>query len=212
MPQVSPDCERQRIREALIALVYERGYGGADLQDVLERAEVDRATFERHFADLGSCHEEIWDDFSRQGLECTGGAYATADSWREGMRAAAYAFCRFLQDDHARARFLIDSTFSSEILEAKRDLIMHGFAELVYLGRLEREENGEVARDTAEAIVGAIWEGIATPITAGTFEEILGGVPQILYLLSLNYLGPEAAEEELRRGPQDIARYERGEL
>jgi AcrR family transcriptional regulator len=212
MPQVSLDCERQRIREALIVLVAERGYGGTDLEDVLERAEVDLPTFERHFADLGSCLAEVWDEFSQQFLDCTGGAYEAADSWREGMRASAYAFCRFIQDDQARARFLIDSTFSSEIVEAKRDFIMHRYADLIYLGRLEREGREEVRRETADGIVGAVWEGIASRITAGAFEEIHGGVPQIMYLLCLTYLGPGAAEEELRRGPEDIARYQRGEL
>jgi hypothetical protein len=34
----------------------------------------------------------------------------------------------------------------------------------------------------------------------------------MLYLLVLTYLGSDAAREELGRGPEDVARYRRGEL
>ena len=42
---------RGRLRRALLELTLERGYGGVTVQDVLERADVARATFYAHYRD-----------------------------------------------------------------------------------------------------------------------------------------------------------------
>jgi AcrR family transcriptional regulator len=43
---------RRTLREALIALIQERGWGALTVQDVCARADVGRSTFYTHFADL----------------------------------------------------------------------------------------------------------------------------------------------------------------
>ena len=42
---------RQALRDALIALIQERGYDATSVQDVVERADVGRSTFYGHFTD-----------------------------------------------------------------------------------------------------------------------------------------------------------------
>src|SRR3954469_23951916 len=42
---------RRLLREALLALVLEKGYEAVTVQDVLDRADVGRATFYAHFRD-----------------------------------------------------------------------------------------------------------------------------------------------------------------
>jgi AcrR family transcriptional regulator len=42
---------RRTLREALIALILERGWDGFSIQDLCERADVGRSTFYTHFAD-----------------------------------------------------------------------------------------------------------------------------------------------------------------
>ncbi len=210
--QPTADANRERIRRALVEVVAELGYVETTLVAVLERAGVDRDGFEQSYVDLDACFVEVWERHTREFLECTGSAYAAADSWREGMRAAAWSYCRFLQDDRERARFLIELSFANELVQASRDFVMSSYAELVHLGRLEREEVADLPRERAEGIVGAIWERIATYVLADEFDAFPAQVPQLMYLMVLPYLGPEAAREELRRGPADIASFEHGEL
>jgi AcrR family transcriptional regulator len=54
---------RQRLREALLALIVERGYEKLTVQHILDRAEIGRATFYEHFRDkedlLGSGIEQL---------------------------------------------------------------------------------------------------------------------------------------------------------
>jgi AcrR family transcriptional regulator len=54
---------RQLLRDALIALVIEKGYEATTVQDILDRANIGRSTFYAHFSDrdelLVSCFEHL---------------------------------------------------------------------------------------------------------------------------------------------------------
>jgi AcrR family transcriptional regulator len=208
------DQEREHIRDALVALIAERGYSATTLEAVLGRAAVDRATFEAHFSSLDEFFTEIWRDFTQQFVDRALAAHGAAASWREGMRAQAWVYCRFLlQEDHVRARIcMIELAFAGEIARAVRDVFMNGYVELMHLGRLERPEAADTPRARGEAIVGAIWERMAAIVKADAFADLPKEMPQLLYVTVLPYLGLEVAQEELRRGPEDIARYQCREL
>jgi AcrR family transcriptional regulator len=205
--------ERERIRTALRSLVAERGYRETSLDDVLDRAGVDPATFERHYPGLEACFAEIWEGYKREFLRVTGLGFASSANWREGMRAAAWGFCRFLQEDEDRARFfLVEFNYAGEGVNASRDLVMQIYADYIDKGNGVRAGPERVPREQAEAIVGAIWEGAVARILDDDFEGFPAAIPQGMFITVFPYLGLEAAQEELRRGPADIARYERSEL
>lgn len=172
--------------------------------------DPDQARAARSGTDPGFA--QAWEAHKREFIAATRGAYETADDWLEGMRAAAWAFCRFVCADHDRARsFFVESNFVGEAVQASRDVVMAEYADLVEAGNRSRD-GSPVPREVAEAIVGAIWEGVLATVGAGTYDQLPEAIPQALYLTALQYRGPAAAEAELRRGPEDIARYRRGEL
>ena len=70
----------------------------------------------------------------------------------------------------------------------------------------------EALRSEYEAIVGAIYGAAVAGMQGGGVEKLPELVPQLLYIAVLPYLGAEAAEEELRRGPDDLVLYRRGDL
>jgi AcrR family transcriptional regulator len=212
-PPDKEHSERRRIGEALVGAVAARGYANTTLEMVLERAGVDRAAFHAHYRDLDACFTEVWERIAREFREAATAAYAAADSWRDGIAAVAWRFCRFLQEDHPRARFfMVELEFAGERVQAGRDVITDGYVDLVHLGRSVRPEGEALPRATAEGIIGAIWKGAARAVQADNFAYLPSVVPQTMYLTVLPYLGPEAAQQELRRGPADIALYERGEI
>lgn len=205
-------AERELICEALVALIGRDGYAETSLDLVLEQAGVSRGVFETNFPSLDACFAEVWEGFTQSFVDRALAAYAAAGGWRDGMRAQAWEFCRFLQEDQLRARICtVEVAYGGELVQASRDVFMDAYVELVHLGRLEREKAAELPRERAEGIVGAIWERVATNVGAGDFEVLSAEVPRLMYLMVLPYLGPEAAQEELRRGPDDIACYEQGE-
>jgi AcrR family transcriptional regulator len=205
--------ERERIRESLRALVAERGYRKTTLADVLDRAEVDEAAFERHYPDLEACFAEIWEAYKDEFIRVTELGFASSEDWREGMRAAAWEFCRFIQGDEVRARlFFVEFNYAGEAVHASRDVTMRAYADQIDRGNEVRTGPDPVPRAQAEAIIGAIWEAAVVRILKGDFAGFPEAIPQGLFLTVFPYLGLNAAQEELRRGPEDIARYERGEL
>ncbi len=68
---------RSALRDALVALIVERGWDGFSVQDLCERADVGRSTFYVHFADkeevLGAGLEELGRQLRGQ-LAGSGGA------------------------------------------------------------------------------------------------------------------------------------------
>jgi len=203
---------RYRTREALVALVGERGYEATALEAVLERAGVEADEFGREFASFESCCVEVWQELAREFVERTEAAYARGGNWREGVRRQAWELCHLIVEDHARTRFLVEISLAEELAAANRDAVMSRFADVIHRGRFERPEAAGIPRARAEAIVGAVWEGVGAHLKAGNLDALPEGVPQILYLTMAPYLGIEAAEEEVRRGPDDLARYRSGDL
>jgi AcrR family transcriptional regulator len=205
--------ERDRIRRALVSLIDEQGYSRTTLEDLLERAEIDREGFERSFQTLDECFAEVWRRFTQEIAGQVLAVYAEEDNWRDGIRAQAWELCRLTIEDELRARIcMVEVNFGGELVQATRDIVMGGYVELVHLGRYEQDHDVEVPKAKAEAAVGAIWERVARHITAGQLDSLVDDVPGLLYLVYLPYLGPEVAREELRRGEQDIARFRRGEI
>jgi AcrR family transcriptional regulator len=211
MPQADKATdERARLRAAFLDLVAERGYRATDLEALLDRAKVDRAAFHRHYPDLEACFAEIWEEAKMEILEWTTAAFLAAPSWRDGMRAAAWKLCRWTQENPRRARLMfIELVFAGEALRASRDQTFAAYAQMVHRGREERPEAADVSFARAEATMGAIWNRLASSVRAGEFDALPHQVPQMMYLTVMPYLGAEAAKEELRRGAEDIAEYER---
>jgi AcrR family transcriptional regulator len=56
---------RRVLREALVALIHERGWEGFSVQDVCDRADVGRSTFYLHFADKDDLLGGAFDDLRR---------------------------------------------------------------------------------------------------------------------------------------------------
>ncbi len=64
---------RRALRDALVALIHERGWEGFGVQDVCDRADVGRSTFYLHFADKEDLLGEGFADL-RRGLRAQLGA------------------------------------------------------------------------------------------------------------------------------------------
>jgi AcrR family transcriptional regulator len=68
---------RRALREALIALIVERGYEKVTVQDVLDRADIGRSTFYAHYRDkdelFAACFDDLRADLERELAATTAG-------------------------------------------------------------------------------------------------------------------------------------------
>ena len=195
-----PD-ERARVHDALIDLCFERGYRQIDLPALLRRAEVDERAFHRHFADLEDCFCAVYIEARDDLFDRVRGAIAGRPTWRDRIRATAYAFLRFLREDPRVAHLSVVEVRSAgerpQLLFAQAAEFLF---DLIDEGREERDGPGTISRVTAVSIGGGIFNEIFTAVAHGApLDEHV--IPQLMYAAVLPYLGPEAALEELSIPP-----------
>jgi AcrR family transcriptional regulator len=194
--------ERARIREALLDLCLERGYASLELSLLLARAGVDERAFRRHFADLEDClcgvYLEIRDDFFAR-VEL---AIAAQPTWRDRLRAAAYAFLRFLRDDERVTHLsVIEVRMAGERPQLLFGEAFNRLMDLLDEGRVERADPDSITRATAEGVGARIFSQIDEAVENGRLDLGDEAIPELMYAAVFPYLGVAPATEELRIPP-----------
>jgi AcrR family transcriptional regulator/DNA-binding transcriptional ArsR family regulator len=203
---------RERIMAAIVEVVAERGYAGASVGVVIERAGVSRRTFYEAFPggmDDGLIAVMDW------GLERSGALIAErleqAGSWQEGVRGALAALLVFLDGDPALARVcLVETLAGSAGLVEHRQRNLRAFRGLI-VARIEREgvPVPPLAAESAMAsIMGVIYNRILarepTPLI-----ELLG--PLMGTTVTPFVASDELALEEKRLGDQLVRAIQDGD-
>ncbi len=210
---VKPDLKRERIYGALIALVAEHGYDATTIEMIVERADVSQAEFNCRFAGRQDCFDQLWEVMGAEFIEGLRACFEGDAPWRDRFRASAYYMLRyFLQDTTRTVFFMLGTLGAGEMAVARRDRMIAAGVDLIDLVRDELQYPDSVSRATAEAVTGTIYQALVRVTRRGDPRPLPEFVPQLVYIGVLPYFGPEAAEEELQRGPADLVRYERGEL
>lgn len=193
---------RERIRRALVELCAERGFAEVTLPLLVDRAGVDAERFARHYEGLEDCFLDVYVDMREEFMHAVGAAFATRESWRERMRAAAHAMLLFLLEDEVRARIsFVDVLYAGERPMLVRDETMRALFTMIDLGRSEPAAPPHLTYATAETIGSAIYQRIQTALEHRDLEAMVRGTPEMMCFAVLPYLGPEAAAEELRAPP-----------
>jgi AcrR family transcriptional regulator len=197
-----PDA-RQRIYEAMLDLASSQGYQATSVDEVLARAEVSRAEFDRIFASKEACAISLFEDF-RAGFDLqVRAAYAAEASWPDSLRAAAYAVARWMVAHPREVRFGgVEMLWVGEMAQTHREATFQSFVDMIDAGRAQLDDPDSVPKYAPERAVGAIAELAAKRLqqaTVGIYEL----VPELMYLAVLPYLGEELAARELTLPPPE---------
>ena len=209
-PGRTGSSERERIVAALIEIAAERGYGETTIELVLERAELDRPAFDRHFRGKYDCFLSAWQEVNEECLETMVRAYESREAWPDRLRAVAYQVIEGLSHDPSRASFGIEVLAAGDAARARRDMTMRVIASLIDAGRQEMDDPEAVPHTTAEALAGSAYGQIYSRVVRGAVEELPDLVPQLMSAAVMPYLGMEAAMSELSRESAAPDGYARG--
>jgi AcrR family transcriptional regulator len=194
--------EEVRLREALLDLCAERGYADLRLEDLLERAGVERSEFLRRYADLDACFAAILGQIYAEFFVRAQEAVAGQSGWRDRMRATAYALLRFLRADERVAR--LAAVEPQHAGEGAQRLFLETFNRLVDLideGSAEASGPDSPSRATALGVGGVVFARIQEAVAEGELGLGEEEIPELMYAAVFPYLGAEAADEELRIPP-----------
>jgi AcrR family transcriptional regulator len=194
-----PDPRRVQICEAVIAVAAEHGDRAGSLTEVVERAGVTVADFERYFSDTRQAVEQVWEEMSDAFILGLKRVSDPPGPWLERIRAAAEYTLAYFEADAARSTFFILSTLTAggEVAQARRDLVVGSAIDLVDEGRNEPDAPAFLSRATAEGVAGALYEAIVKAVGKGDPTVGRRLLPELMYITVLPYLGPEVAERQM---------------
>ena len=196
--------------EAMLLAVGARGYDKATVQEVLERSGISRDRFQRRFGGKEGCFAQAYemaaDRLCAEVLE----AGREAESWRAGFRAALAKLLRTVAEQPLLAKaLLIEVRAARGQAWAKHQQLIERFARAVDSARSQRSARPTVTPLTAQFVVGAVEETLATEIAGGRAEEVERLLADLAHLAVLNYFGEDEAWLEL--GSTDLTPVEPGE-
>jgi AcrR family transcriptional regulator len=192
-PEQVAENQRQRLIAAMAHSVAVRGYAATSVNRVLEGSGISRGTFYEIFANRHECllaaHEAA--------LEClTGRVSAACEApgvWGRKVRAAIYASVDFAERRPDQARLLTIDALAADGQASDRGLAaIDRFAAMLRTGRTEHSRAEALPEITERTMVGSISMAISSRLLRG--ESLIGLEPQLVYLVLVPYLGPDAAK------------------
>jgi AcrR family transcriptional regulator len=183
-------------------LVRERGVGGVTVAHIVGRSGVSRRTFYELFEDREGCMLAAFDRAIEHAAAVVLPAHqAAAGGWLDQTRVGLGALLEFLDCEPAMGGLCIVDALAGErsVLE-HRARVLDALVDAVHRGAQEyRGSARRPARIVAEGVVGAVLAVLHARLTAPNPRPLAGLCNQLMGIVVLPYLGPAAAERELKR-------------
>jgi AcrR family transcriptional regulator len=203
LPQAySVRSERERLLEAMIRIAAAKGYEATAIADVLEAAQVPRQTFDELFPNKETCFLESYDAVIDVLVAHVAAAYegAAGDPWPQRIVAALRALVELLASEADIARMaMVEVTGVGEEARIRYRAALGRFTPFLEEGRGVCAQAGELPADTARFAIGGATSMIFDEFRAGRGPELRRILPDLVFAVQMPYLGPEAAEDEMRR-------------
>jgi AcrR family transcriptional regulator len=194
-----PDPFSDPVATALVELIAERGYAATDVEAVIGRAGVERAEFERRFADKEDCVLKVYEALIANFEAEVRAAYDAFPEWPTSLRAAAYAAADWMETRPQTARFGgVDVLYArNEMVRVRREQVFQYCAGLIDAGRAVAADPAAVPEAAAIMAIGAVAQMLTQRMQRGEDLESWRMVPELMYAAVRPYLGEEVARAEL---------------
>ncbi len=179
-----------------------KGYEATTVDDVIEVAGVSRARFYEMFDDKAACFLEAYDAVIDVLVAHVTSAFeAAADElWPERIAAGLRAMVELLAAESDIARMaMVEVTAAGDDARARYRAALARFTPFLEEGREYSSRVEELPPDTARFAIGGATSMIFDEIRAGRGPELVRILPDLVFAVLMPYLGPEDAEDEMRR-------------
>jgi AcrR family transcriptional regulator len=197
--------QRERILTAMAAACARKGYGAVTIADVVEEAGVSRATFYELFKDKEDCLQASMELSLADAMGRIVEVYSPDKPWATMVRDAAATFLELLasRPDFARMA-LIEAPAAGG-----RSLEMYASGKRVLQALLDRgrgdpiEEQG-IPSSAGRGALAAAESLIVGQILAGNAERLPELLPDIVYVITIPYLGQDEALRQSREAEKSL--------
>jgi AcrR family transcriptional regulator len=194
------ESQRNRIHQAMIEVVSERGYPETRVVDVIGVAGVSRKTFYELFESKEDCFLAAYDVLLGNLLGDATEAFESkaAEPWAERVAAALEALLKHLAGHPEEARFaIVEVLAAGPKALARRDAALRQFSGFLESGR--SESSVDLPGITSIAVVGGINELLYSEILHGAVGRLPSRLPDLMFWVTLPFLGADAAGSERER-------------
>jgi AcrR family transcriptional regulator len=193
--------ERERLLEAMVRVAAAKGYEATTVGDVIEAAAVNREAFDEMFSSREACFLEAYDAVIDVLVAHVSSAYESTvgQPWPDRIAAALRALVDLLATEHDIARMaMVEVTAVGEDARIRYRAALGRFTYFLEEGRSASPQGDELPADTARFAIGGATSMIFDEIRAGRGPELRRLLPDLLFAVLMPYIGPEAAEDEMR--------------
>jgi len=194
--------ERERLLEAMVRVAAAKGYEETAVSDVVAAAGVSRETFDAMFSDREACFLEAYDAVIDVLVAHVSTAFESTvgQPWPDRISAALRALVDLLAAEHDIARMaMVEVTAVGEDARIRYRAALGRFTYFLEEGRTVSPQADELPADTARFAIGGATSMIFDEVRAGRGPELRRLLPDLLFAVLMPYVGPEAAEDEMRR-------------
>lgn len=202
MDSSSVRSERERILAALVRVGAEKSYEGITIADVAALAGVTQDDFERHFADKEACFLAAYEAMSDVLVAHATAAFEGAKGrpWADRVTLALRALVELLAAQADLARMpIVEVTAIPGDARVRYRQALDRFTPFLEEGRGVSERGANLPPDTARFAIGGASSLIFDEFRAGRGAELETILPDLVFAVTMPYLGVAAAEAEMRR-------------
>jgi AcrR family transcriptional regulator len=186
----------------MVRVAAAKGYEATTVTDVIEVAGVSRATFHEMFEDKAACFLEAYDAVIDVLVAHVTSAFEAAadEPWPDRIAAGLRALVELLAAESDIARMaMVEVTAAGEGARERYRAALARFTPFLEEGRTYSGQGDALPPDTARFAIGGATSMIFDEIRAGRGPELERVLPDLVFAVLMPYLGPEAAEDEMRR-------------
>lgn len=179
-----------------------KGYEATTIADVVSAAGVSRQAFDEQFADKQACFLAAYDAAANVGASCAIGAFEAAEGqpWPDRIVAALRSLVELFESEAEIIRMaMFEVTALGEDPRVLNRDALARFEPLFDDGLRYSPQGKDMPADTASFAVAAAAAIIFDEVRADRGHELQRVLPDLLYAVLMPYIGPQAAEVEMRR-------------
>jgi AcrR family transcriptional regulator len=197
-PEVVARSQRDRLLEATMAIVAEKGYAATTVADLTKRAGISRTTFYELFEDKEACFLAAYDNAVDVLVRRISVAYEGQERWPDRARAGLATLLEALAVDPAQARLaLVDVSAAGPAAQRRFRAAVQRLTPFFDEGRDFAPGGRNLPANTSRMAAGAVVGLISDEFVAGRADKLPSLLSDVLFATLVAYLGPDAAAREV---------------
>jgi AcrR family transcriptional regulator len=197
-PEVIARSQRERLLEAAIRIVAEKGYGKTTVADLTREAGISRTTFYAMFEDKEGCFLAAYDSLTDGLVRRVTVAYEAEERWPDRARAGLAALLEALAEEPEIARLaLVDVGAAGPAAQRRYRAALQRLTPLFEEGRDFAPGGRGLPANTSRMAIGAVSGLIADELAEGREGSLPSLLSDLLFATLVPYIGPAAAAREV---------------